>query len=63
MSDVVKIRLFVECCNTEDTLEVDRDEWEAMSEAEQREFALEAAVAHQENVATAGWELIEDEDD
>jgi hypothetical protein len=46
----------------EDRLEVDRDEWDAMTPNERYELCIDAAVTHQNNWAPCGWDIDDQED-
>lgn len=65
MSDIVRIKLHVgtgfASCAHEDTIEVDKEYWNEMSEEEQEKFMDEAAVDFRNNVIEcSAWVLDEE---
>lgn len=63
MSDTIKIKLHVGTgfanCQHEDTLEIDKEVWEEMSEQERDDFLDEAAIDFRNNVIECGAWIIE----
>lgn len=67
MSDVVRIKLYVETgfagCEHTDMLEVDRAEWEAMTPEEQAQFLDAEAVEFRNNhIGCSAWVMGEGEE-
>lgn len=66
MSDVVRIKLYVgtgfASCDHEDTIEVDKEYWNEMSQEEQEKFLDDTIIDFRNNVIEcSAWVIEEDE--
>lgn len=62
MSDVVWVRSIVECGAEvfEDYVDIPRETWDSMTREQQKDYLIETAVDHQNNVAPCGAEVVDE---
>jgi hypothetical protein len=63
----VRVKLFAEVftreTEIEETMDIPRDDWEAMSQQQRRRFLDEALEEHVNGLVGSGWELLGDDGD